>query len=89
MKLKMVGIFLCGSLRGVARFLVSYVIVGSDAIPQLGPSSSLCSASTWAFVKSSRYCFYLCSGHHPCMATQNSDTELLVASAFQSPCAGY
>ena len=26
MKLKMVGIFLCGSLRGVARFPVNYVI---------------------------------------------------------------
>ena len=26
MKLKMVGIFLCGSLRGVARFPVSYVM---------------------------------------------------------------
>src|SRR6266702_6891550 len=26
MKLKMVGIFLCGSLRGVAHFPVSYVI---------------------------------------------------------------
>jgi hypothetical protein len=32
----MVGIFLCGSLRGVARFLVNYVKVGITYVARLG-----------------------------------------------------